>query len=65
MYGASLSFSQLRDYLSFLLDANLLGTVEAKNRTVYKATNKGLQYLHSYMELEELLKEGRENYTRS
>lgn len=55
MYRASLSFSQLCDYLSFLLDANLLKTVENPNRTLYKTTNKGLQYLQSYMEIGELL----------
>jgi predicted transcriptional regulator len=56
MYGASLSFSQLRDYLSFLLDANFLKVVENPNRSHYKTTKKGLQYLQSYKEIEELLK---------
>jgi len=65
MYRASLSFSQLGDYLSFLLDANLLKTVETARNPIYKATNKGLQYLQSYKEIEELLKEGKENNTRS
>ena len=56
MYRASLSFVQLNEYLSFLLDMNLLETVENPNRTLYKTTNKGLQYLQSYMEIEELFK---------
>jgi len=56
MYGASLSFSQLSDYLSFLLDANLLKIVDNPNRSLYKTTKKGLQYLQSYMEIGELLK---------
>ena len=61
MYGASLSFSQLNDYLSFLLDMNLLRAVENPKRTIYKTTNKGLQYLQSYMEIGELLKKEKEN----
>ena len=56
MYGARLSFVQLNEYLSFLLDMNLLRAVENPNRTLYKTTNKGLQYLQSYMEIEELFK---------
>jgi len=56
MYGASLSFVQLNEYLSFLLDVNLLEIVENPNRTLYKTTNKGLLYLQCYMEIEELLK---------
>jgi len=56
MYGASLSFAQLNEYLSFLLDMNLLEVVESPNRTLYKTTKKGLRYLQGYMEIEELLK---------
>ncbi len=56
MYGASLSFAQLNEYLSFLLDANLLKVVDNPNRSLYKTTNKGLKYLQHYMEIEELLK---------
>jgi len=55
MYGASLSFVQLNEYLSFLLDANLLETVENAKKPIYKTTNKGLRYLQSYMEIGELL----------
>jgi predicted transcriptional regulator len=61
MYGASLSFVQLEDYLSFLLDVNLLKAVETAKKTIYKTTNKGLRYLQSYMEIEELLKKEKEN----
>lgn len=55
MYGASLSFVQLNEYLSFLLDANLLKAVETEKKTIYKTTDKGLRYLQSYMEIGELL----------
>jgi predicted transcriptional regulator len=56
MYGASLSFAQLKEYLPFLLDANLLEAVENPKKRSYKTTNKGLQYLQCYMEIGELLK---------
>jgi predicted transcriptional regulator len=56
MYGASMSFAQLNEYLSFLLDANLLKVVDNPNKSLYKTTKKGLQYLQSYMEIGELLK---------
>jgi len=65
MYRASLSFVQLNEYLYFLLDVNLLKTVENPNRTLYKTTNKGLLYLQSYKEIEELLKKGKEDNTKS
>jgi len=61
MYGASLSFSQLSDYLSCLLDANLLKVVDNPHKSLYKTTKKGLQYLQSYMEIGELLKKEKEN----
>ena len=65
MYGAGLSFAQLTEYLSFLLDAKLLKTVENAKKPIYKATNKGLRYLQSYMEIEELLKKEKEDNTKS
>jgi predicted transcriptional regulator len=61
MYGASLSFSQLGDYLSFLLDANLLKIVVNPSKSLYKTTEKGLQYLQCYMEIGELLKKEEQN----
>jgi predicted transcriptional regulator len=56
MYGASLNFSQLGDYLSFLLGANLLEVADNPHESLYKTTNKGLQYLQCYMGIRELLK---------
>ena len=56
MYEVSMSFVQLNEYLSFLLDVNLLKAVETAKKTIYKTTNKGLRYLQGYMEIEELLK---------
>jgi len=65
MYGASLSFAQLNEYLSFLLDVNLLKTVENPNRSLYKTTSKGLRYLQCYMEIEDLLKKEKDNNAKS
>lgn len=59
MYRANLSFAQLNEYLSLLLKLNLLETVVAADRNIYKTTEKGLRYLESYREIRELLK--REN----
>ena len=56
MYGASLSFVQLKEYLSFLLGANLIKVVDNPHKSLYKTTNKGLRYLQYYMEIRELLK---------
>jgi len=54
MYNANLSFAQTNEYLSFLLETGLLGTVEhhnPKDKTLYKTTYKGLDYLNAYKEL--------------
>ncbi len=59
MYRANLSFAQLNEYLSLLLKLNLLETVKAADKNIYKTTEKGLRYLESYREIRELLK--REN----
>ncbi|MFB0567418.1 MAG: winged helix-turn-helix domain-containing protein [Candidatus Bathyarchaeia archaeon] len=64
MYRANLSFAQLNEYLSLLLDLNLLEAVKTTERTLYKTTDKGLRYLQSYREIRELLKKGKENNSK-
>jgi len=66
MYRANLSFAQLNEYLSLLLNLNLLEAVETPEKTIYKTTDKGLRYLQSYREIRELLKEenGKGNNTK-
>jgi len=61
MYGANLSFAQLNEYLSLLLDLNLLKVIKNSSKTVYKTTEKGLRYLQSYKEISELLKNRKGN----
>jgi len=56
MYRANLSFAQLNEYLSLLLELNLLEAVVANGKTIYKTSEKGLRYLESYREIRELLR---------
>ena len=60
MYKANLSFAQLNEYLSLLLNLNLLKAVKTSEKTIYKTTHKGLRYLQSYREIRELLTKGNE-----
>jgi len=57
MYRANLSFAQLKEYLSLLLNLNLLEALKTTEKTMYKTTHKGLRYLQSYREIRDLLKE--------
>ena len=61
MYRANLSFAQLNEYLSLLLDMHLLKVVKASERTFYRITDKGSRFLQSYSEIKELLTKGKEN----
>jgi predicted transcriptional regulator len=56
MYRANLSFTQLNDYLGFLLKINLLDKIAENDKEVYKASEKGLDFLQRYREITELLK---------
>lgn len=48
MYKASLSFTQLKTYLSLLRNTGLLEKVTEKNAVRYRTTKKGFEYLYSY-----------------
>jgi len=56
MYRANLSFTQLNNYLQFMLKISLLEKVEVNDKDVYKATDKGLNFLQRYHEINELLR---------
>jgi predicted transcriptional regulator len=62
MYRANLSFTQLNDYLNFMLKNELLEKVLMNDKEVYKATEKGMTFIQSYREINELLKTEGENY---
>ena len=53
MYKAFLSFAQLREYLSVLIENNLLEYLEGSQN--YKTTEKGLNFLKMHNEIGELL----------
>src|SRR3990170_9074417 len=60
MYKANLSFAQLNQYLSLLLDLHLLELKKNSERAVYKTTAKGMSFLESYKQIQELLKKTNE-----
>ena len=57
MYKANLSFAQLNDYLKFMLKTSLLSKFNARGKTVYAATEKGIDFLERHCELTDLLKD--------
>ena len=56
MYGVNLSFSQLREYLSFLTEMGFLSVRVKNKKKVYETTAKGIQYIESYKEMLNLLR---------
>ena len=56
MYGVNLSFSQLREYLSFLTEMGFLRIRNENRKKVYETTAKGIQYVESYREMSSLLR---------
>ena len=55
MYDTNMSFPQLKNYLSLLLERNLLEASQTSIKTTYKTTEKGTQYLQQYRTIAELL----------
>jgi predicted transcriptional regulator len=61
MYRANLSFTQLNDYLKFMLKINLLEKILVNDKDTYRATAKGLDFLQRYNEITELIKSEEES----
>ena len=61
MYRANLSFTQLNDYLNFMLKISLLKKILENDRETYRATEKGVDFLQRYREITELLKTEEDN----
>ena len=55
MYKAFLSYAQLREYLSVLIENNLLEYLDGTQ--TYKTTEKGLNFLKIHNEIGELLQQ--------
>ena len=53
IYGAFLSYSQLNEYLSILIENNLIEYLDGINK--FKTTEKGLNFLKMHNQIEELL----------
>jgi predicted transcriptional regulator len=53
MYFAFLSYNQLKEYLSILIENNLIEDLEGNNK--FKTTEKGLNYLKMHNEIGKLL----------
>jgi predicted transcriptional regulator len=59
MYGANLSFRQLKRYLVFLLDNGFLSVKEERHSKVtqlFSITDSGFSFLKAYRRLEEIVK---------
>ncbi len=56
MYKANLSFTQLNDYLQFMVKKDLLAHRTREGKEVYIITSKGFNFLQMYIELLELLR---------
>ena len=58
MYAAFLSYAQLKEYLSILIDNNLIEYSKYSNGTqTFKTTEKGLNCLKMYREIGEFLQQ--------
>jgi predicted transcriptional regulator len=55
MYRANLSFLQLNTMLDFLQYLGLLEAIGKEGRTIYKTTEKGLDYIQSFREVQDLV----------
>ena len=53
MYTAFLSYNQLKEYLSILIENNLIEYLDGAH--IFKTTEKGLNFLKMHNELAELL----------
>ena len=55
MYTAFLSYNQLKEYLSILIENNLIEYLDGAH--IFKTTEKGLNFLKTHNEIGELLQQ--------
>ncbi|TLX69452.1 MAG: DUF4364 family protein [Thaumarchaeota archaeon] len=53
MYKAFLSYTQLKEYLSYMAENDLIRYEEGTQ--LYKITDKGKKYMHVYTEIDEMV----------
>jgi len=53
MYGAYLSYAQVKEYLSFMMEKDLIRYEEGS--AIYKLTEKGVQLLHVYEDIGDMI----------
>jgi len=53
MYGAYLSYAQVKEYLSFLIEKDLIRREEGSG--IYKLTQKGVQLLRVYEDISDMI----------
>ncbi len=53
MYSAYLSYAQVKEYLSFLIERNLI--VYEEGTQLYKLTERGLQLLRAYEGISDMI----------
>jgi len=58
MFRAHLSFNQINQYLKLLQNIGLLEKSACDRRVVYKATQKGLEFMEKQQQIMDLLNEG-------
>ena len=56
MYKANLSFTQLNDYLNFMLNFELIAITKNQGKDIYAITDKGLNFLQKHSDLIKMLK---------
>jgi predicted transcriptional regulator len=55
LYKANLSFDQLKQYLGVLTASDMLKKTRRKQREIYEATPKGLEFLKTHKEIMDFL----------
>lgn len=65
MYRANLSFTQLNEYITFLLDTGLIQQQTVKGKELYIATVKGVLFAQIYSELLDIIKTQRASEEKS
>jgi predicted transcriptional regulator len=56
MYRVNLSFCQVNDYLTFLIERGFLRVIVDNKKKIYQTTEKGNNYIENYFEMVNLLK---------